>query len=60
MSTNYGTIDLKIGYRFNRAFSVAAGVTNLFNRQLPENWGSMYALEDPPTRFAYVSGNYRF
>lgn len=60
LSTNYGTTDLKIGYRFNRAFSVAAGVTNLFNRQLPENWGSMYALEDPPTRFAYVSGNYRF
>lgn len=54
------TTDQKIGYRFNRAFSVAAGVTNLFNRQLPENWGSMYALEDPPTRFAYVSGNYRF
>ena len=58
--SNYGTTDLKIGYRVNKQFSVAAGGTNLFNRKTPDNWGSMYSLEDPPTRFFYVSGHYRF
>lgn len=58
--TNYGTTDLKVGYRFNNQFSVAGGVTNLFATQTPDNWGSMYSLEDPPTRFFYLSGNYKF
>jgi outer membrane receptor for ferrienterochelin and colicins len=58
--TNYGTTDLKVGYRFDKQFSVAAGVTNLFGTQTPDNWGSMYSLEDPPTRFFYLSGNYKF
>lgn len=59
-SSDYGTTDLKIGYRFNTQFSLAAGVTNLFDRRAPDNWGAMYSLEDPPTRFFYLSGNYRF
>jgi outer membrane receptor for ferrienterochelin and colicin len=59
-SSDYGTTDLKIGYRFNKQFSLSAGVTNLFDRQAPDNWGAMYSLEDPPTRFFYLSGNYRF
>lgn len=58
--TNYGTTDLKVGYRFDKQFSVAAGVTNLFGTRAPDNWGSMYSLEDPPTRFFYLSGNYKF
>jgi outer membrane receptor for ferrienterochelin and colicin len=58
--TNYGTTDLKVGYRFDKQFSVAAGVTNLFGTRTPDNWGSMYSLEDPPTRFFYLSGNYKF
>lgn len=58
--TNYGTTDLKVGYRFDKQFSVAAGVTNLFGTRTPDNWGAMYSLEDPPTRFFYLSGNYKF
>lgn len=60
LSSDYGTTDLKVGYRINKEFSVAAGVTNLFDRKTPDNWGSMYSLEDPPTRFFYLSGSYRF
>ncbi|WP_306607855.1 TonB-dependent siderophore receptor [Azonexus sp.] len=60
ISSDYGTADLKIAYRFNKQFSVATGVTNLFDKQAPDNWGSMYAVEDPPTRFFYLSGSYRF
>lgn len=58
--SNYGTTDLKVSYRFDRQFTVAAGVSNLFDSKTPSNWGAMYSLEDPPTRFFYVSGHYRF
>ncbi len=58
--TNYGTTDLKVGYRFDKQFSVAAGVINLFASRTPDNWGAMYSLEDPPTRFFYLSGNCKF
>lgn len=60
VSSDYGTTDLKVGYRIDKRFSLAAGVTNLFDQRAPDNWGSMYSLEDPPTRFFYLSGNYRF
>lgn len=60
LSTNYGTTDVKAGYRFNRHFMLSAGINNLFDRQLPNNWGSMYAYDDPATRFVYVAGNFRF
>jgi outer membrane receptor for ferrienterochelin and colicins len=59
-STDYGTTDMKIAYRIDKNFSVAAGINNLFDRQTPKNWGSMYAYEDPSTRFAYVTGNFKF
>lgn len=59
-STNYGTTDLKIAYRFDKNFSLAAGINNLFDRQTPNNWGAMYAYDDPPTRFAYVTSSFRF
>lgn len=58
--TNYGTTDLKLSYRIDRQLTVAGGVSNLFASKAPSNWGSMYSLEDPPTRFFYLSANYRF
>jgi outer membrane receptor for ferrienterochelin and colicins len=59
-STNYGTTDLKVAYRIDKNFSVATGINNLFDRQTPKNWGSMYAYDDPSTRFAYVTGSFKF
>lgn len=60
LSSNHGLTDFKLAYQVNKQISLAAGVDNLLNRQAPDNWGSMYALEDPPTRFFYLSAQYRF
>jgi outer membrane receptor for ferrienterochelin and colicins len=59
-STNYGTTDLKISYRIDKNFSIAGGVNNLFDRQTPDNWGAMYAYDDPSTRYGYISGSFKF
>lgn len=59
-SSNYGTTDLKISYRIDKQFTVSGGINNLLDQQAPDNWGAMWANDDPPTRFVYVSAGYRF
>lgn len=58
--SDYGTTDIKVAYRMTTMFSLAAGIDNIFNRMTPDNWGAQYSLADPPTRFAYVTGNVTF
>lgn len=60
LSSNYGTADLKVSHQFNKNVNISAGVINLFDRKTPDNWGAMYSLEDPPTRFFYLTGSYKF
>lgn len=60
VNSNFGTADLKVAYEVNKAWSVAAGVDNVFDRQQPANWTSTGSVQDPPGRFFYMTAGYRF
>lgn len=58
--TNFNVMDLSLGYQFNSAIDLSLGVDNLQDKQVPLNWSSTGAIEDPAGRFIYLGMNYRF
>jgi outer membrane receptor for ferrienterochelin and colicins len=58
--SNFGVADVKLAYQVNRAWTVAAGIDNLFDRQQPRNYGIFNAIQDPAERFVYFQTQYRF
>ncbi|MFZ4757413.1 MAG: TonB-dependent receptor plug domain-containing protein [Burkholderiaceae bacterium] len=59
-SSNFGTADFKATYTISRAWMASFGIDNLFDRRQPSNYSSTGAVQDPPGRFVYLSGLYRF
>jgi outer membrane receptor protein involved in Fe transport len=58
--SNFGTADFKATYTISRAWMASFGIDNLFDRRQPSNYSSTGAVQDPPGRFVYLSGLYRF
>jgi outer membrane receptor for ferrienterochelin and colicins len=59
-SSNFGTADVKVTWAIDRSWTAAVGIDNLFDRRQPANYSATGSVQDPPGRFLYVSGHYRF
>ncbi|MDM7941403.1 MAG: TonB-dependent receptor [Hydrogenophaga sp.] len=59
-NSNFGTLDVKLGYQVSPAWSLALGVDNLNNRRQPANYSATGSVQDPPARFWYATTTYRF
>jgi outer membrane receptor for ferrienterochelin and colicins len=59
-SSDFGTADLKLTYDFTKSWSGSFGIDNLFDTRQPSNYSSTGSVQDPPGRFVYLSGLYRF
>lgn len=59
-NSNFGTLDVKLGYQISPAWTLAFGVDNLNDQRQPANYSSTSSVQDPPGRFWYVSAAYRF
>jgi outer membrane receptor protein involved in Fe transport len=59
-STNFGTLDVKLAYRFNKTWSAALGVDNLTDRRQPANYSATGSVQDPPGRFFYLQAKAQF
>lgn len=59
-ATAYGTADLRLDWQAWAGLTLAAGIDNLGDRRQPVNWSNTGATMDPPARFVYFSGRYRF
>ena len=57
-NTNYAVADVNFRYDVTDQLSFSAGIDNLFDEQVPENWARNGTIEDPPGRFVYLSLRY--
>ena len=60
VNSNFGTLDVKLVYQFNRTWSAAFGIDNLTNRRQPANYSATGSVQDPPGRFYYAQVKARF
>lgn len=58
--SNFGTLDLKLAYQFNRTWSTAVGIDNATDRRQPSNYSATGSVQDPPGRFYYVQLRARY
>lgn len=59
-SSNFGTMDVNLRYDINDVVSLSLGVDNIFDRQVPDNYNSNGAIEDPAGRFVYLTTEVSF
>lgn len=60
VSTDFGIADVKLTWDIDRSWSASFGIDNLFDRKQPVNFSATGSVLDPPGRFIYLSGAYRF
>ena len=60
VETAFTTADVKVDYTYSAAWSLSAGVDNLFDQRQPSNYSATGSIQDPPARFFYVGVRYKF
>lgn len=59
-TSNYTTVDMQLRYDIGGDTQVSFGIDNIADEQVPLNWSSTGAIEDPAGRFVYLSLRHAF
>lgn len=57
-NSSYTVADFQMNYQLTDAFGLSLGIENVFDEQVPANFASNGAIEDPAGRYGYVSVRY--
>jgi outer membrane receptor protein involved in Fe transport len=58
--SDFDVMDMQLGYELKNGIDLALGIDNLLDEQVPANWSTTGAIEDPAGRFIYLSMNFNF